>query len=182
MSRPAEFEARDKIGAAATATREAAGAVAADARDRAETALSGLKDRAGTAVGDIKDRAETAVTEVRDRVVHTAETLKDAAAERAGAARDSVADAGIRLSDSLNRAAESGDPSSLSSRALSMVAGGIAEAAKGLNGATLSSMLADGRALARRHPVACAVGAAVVGFALVRLLGGSSHEDESSEA
>ena len=182
MSRPAESEAREKIGAAVAATREAAGAVAAEARDRAESAASEVKDRAGAAAGELKDRAEAAVAHMRDSAVRSAETLRDAAVDRAAEARDSVADAGIRLSDSLNRAAESGDPASLSSRALSMVAGGIAEAAEGLNGASLSSLLADGRALARRHPVACAVGAAVVGFALVRLLGGNGREDASSEA
>jgi hypothetical protein len=128
---------KDKLQAAATATREAGAAIASD-----------LKSRAADAVG----------------------AARDAVADRAGHMADAVSDAGVRLADKVKDVADKAEGEGFPARALHLAAGGLSDAAKGLSGQSLATLLADTRAFARRNPALFVLGAAAAGFALMRLM------------
>jgi hypothetical protein len=139
-------------------------------------AESGIGGRVTTLGATVSDVAASAAEEVKDRAIAGAESLRQAAGDRAASARDATAEAGERLSGSLRKAAGSNPDGSLAARALTLAADGFAAAAERVDGATLSSVVADARALARRHPAATATLAAAAGFALVRLLKAAPEE------
>ncbi|HMO72059.1 MAG TPA: hypothetical protein PKC84_10545 [Paracoccaceae bacterium] len=119
---------------------------------------------------DLREAGGAAAAEVRDRAADAAAAVADAASERAGAARDALASAGDSAARSLRDAAARSEPESLQARALNLAATGLQEVARGLNGQSLSGLMASARDTARRNPAVCIAGAALAGFALVRFL------------
>ncbi|QYK41438.1 MAG: hypothetical protein KF887_19085 [Paracoccaceae bacterium] len=114
--------------------------------------------------------AGAAVSEAQDKAVEALHVVGDAAVKRADGAKVALSDAGDRLASGLRNAASDAAPDSLQARSLNTLAGGISDVAGGIARQDVSTLLTDARAFARRHPGACAVGAALAGFALVRLL------------
>lgn len=139
---------KDKVQAAATATKEAGAAIASDLKARATDTLGAARDRASETLG----------------------AARDAVADRAGHMADAVSDAGVRLADKVKDVADTAEAEGFPARALHLVAGGISDAAKAVSGQSLSTMLADTRAFAQRNPVIFVLGAAAAGFALMRLM------------
>lgn len=158
----------------AQALKAQAAATATEVRETAAQA----KRRVAKAAEEAKDVAleegTTLLSDVRDRAVETLGVARDAVAARADKAKAAVADAGSRLADGLRSAASDADGNSLQSRSLTMIAGGLQDVARGLNGQSLSTIVTDARDFARRNPALCVAGAAVAGFALIRLLRASN--------
>lgn len=141
------------------ATSEAARETVSAALDTAETATEVAGGKLRSLGADLSSRAS-----------ETAEHLRDAAASRIDGARGALADAGDRLADTLRRAADKPEAPELQTRTLTALSDGAAAVADTLRDRTFSEMAGDVRALARRHPAAFAAGAAVVGFAVARML------------
>jgi hypothetical protein len=151
-----------------------------------KTLKENIQDGADAAMRTASHAAETAkdtvlnlASDVKTQAVDTAAAVRDSAVERLGDARDALSESGDRLAETLRRAAEEPVAGSVQARVLSAVAGGVSSAASTLRDRSVSEMVADVRALARRNPGAFAAGAAVAGFALARFLRSSaaSHND-----
>lgn len=139
-------------------------------QDGADATLKSASD-AATAVNDtVRDIA----SDVSAKAADTGAALRDGAVDRFDEARDALTDSGDRLAETLRRAAEEPASGSVQSRVLSAVAGGVSTAANTLRDRSVSDIVADVRALARRNPGAFAAGAAVAGFALARFLRASA--------
>jgi len=123
-----------------------------------------------------KDTVRNLASDVSAQAADTAAAVRDGAVERLDDARDALSDSGDRLAETLRRAAEEPVAGSMQSRVLSAVAGGVSSAASTLRDNSVSDIVGDIRALARRNPGAFAAGAAVAGFALARFLRSSSHD------
>lgn len=126
-----------------------------------------------------KDSVRHLASDLASQAAHTAAAVRDGAVERLDEARDALSESGDRFAETLRRAAEEPVAGSVQARVLSAVAGGVASAASTLHDRSVSQMVDDMRALARRNPWAFAAGAAVAGFALARFLRASaaSHND-----
>lgn len=85
------------------------------------------------------------------------------------------------MADGLRSAASDAPDDSLRARSLNLLAGGISDMAQGLNGQNLGSMFQDARAFARRNPGICALGAAVAGFALLRMIRAEPAADAAAD-
>ncbi len=128
-----------------------------------------------------KDTVRDLAADVSSQAADTAAAVRDSAVERLDDARDALSDSGDRLAETLRRAAEEPAPGSMQARVLSAVAGGVSSAAHTLRDRSMSEMVADVRALARRNPGAFAAGAAVAGFALARFLRASATSDKNDQ-
>lgn len=140
----------------------------------ADSAMKKVSDAAGVA----KDTVLNLASDMSEKAVDTAAAVRDGAVERLDDARESLSDSGDRLAETLRRAAEEPVAGSMQSRVLSAVAGGVSSAASTLRESSVSDIVADIRALARRNPGAFAAGAAVAGFALARFLRASNRDSD----
>ena len=86
--------------------------------------------------------------------------------------------AGERLAATLQRASDDADGDALKSRMLGSVAQGLTTASDALRQKSVSDLTADVRTLARKHPGAFMVAAAVAGFAVARFVRSSSQRRE----
>lgn len=163
--------------ATAAAQRTAADAVET-ARDMAGDALAEGQSRLG---GAMRKAADTA-TDAKDAIVAGAGsalgTVRDVAVEKADAARETLSDAGERLAATLKGAAADSDDDALKSRMLSSVAQGLTTASDALRQRSVTDLTSDVRTLARKHPGAFMVAAAVAGFAMARFVRSSSQRRE----
>ena len=163
--------------ATAAAQRTAADAVET-ARDMAGDSLAEGQSRLG---GAMRKAADTA-TDAKDAIVAGAGsalgTVRDVAVEKADAARETLSDAGERLAATLKGAAADSDDDALKSRMLSSVAQGLTTASDALRQRSVTDLTSDVRTLARKHPGAFMVAAAVAGFAVARFVRSSSQRRE----
>ena len=137
---------------------------------------AGVKDKMKAAASATKEAGAAIAEDLKARAAGTFEAAKEAVADRAGGMADQVSDAGVRLADKLRDAAGSTEPDGFPARALNLMANGLSEAARGLNARSLSSIMSDTRAFARRNPTLFVLGAAVAGFALMRMVKASDTE------
>ena len=148
------------------------------ARDMAGDALAEGQSRLG---GAMRKAADTA-TDAKDAIVAGAGsalgTVRDVAVEKADAARETLSDAGERLAATLKGAAADSDDDALKSRMLSSVAQGLTTASDALRQRSVTDLTSDVRTLARKHPGAFMVAAAVAGFAMARFVRSSSQRRE----
>lgn len=131
----------------------------ADVKDKVQAAAAATREAGAAIASDLKSRAADAVGAARDAV-----------ADRAGHMADAVSDAGVRLAGKVKDVADKAEGEGFPARALHLAAGGLSEAAKGLNGQSLSALLSQTRAFAQRNPALFVLGAAAAGFALMRLM------------
>lgn len=153
---------------------DAAGEMVEDAKVSAGDALAEGQSRLG---GVIRKATDTAV-EAKEAIVSGAGsalgTVRDVAVEKADAARETLSDVGERLAATLqNASSEDGD--ALKSRVLSSVAQGLTSASDALRQRSVTDLTSDVKSLARRHPGAFMVAAAVAGFAAARFVRSSSQ-------
>jgi hypothetical protein len=138
--------------------------------DAAQQTAAAARDTAGAAAETAGSKLHEIGADLSARASDTAGQLRDAAASRIEGARGAIADAGDRLADTLRRAADNPGAPELQSRALTAMSDGASAVAGTLRERSFSEMASDVKALAQRNPAAFAAGAAVVGFALARML------------
>ncbi|RYI03975.1 MAG: hypothetical protein EON48_15535 [Acetobacteraceae bacterium] len=143
------------------------------AKDAAGDALDEGKSRLGGVIRKVTDTAADAKDAVVAGAGSALGTVRDVAVEKADAARETLSDVGERLAATLNNAS-SEDDDALKSRVLSSVAQGLTTASDALRQRSVGELTADVKDLARRHPGAFMVAAAVVGFAAARFVRSSS--------
>lgn len=146
-----------------------------DMQDGAETAMKAASRVASSATDSVREMASDISAQASDAMAAVRDTAKD----RLDEARDALSESGDRLAETLRRAADEPTSGSVQSRVLSAVAGGVSSAADTLRDRSVSDIVADVRALARRNPGAFAAGAAVAGFVLARFLQASVATDKS---
>ncbi len=129
-----------------------------------------VKEKVQAAATATKEAGAAIASDLKARAGETLGAARDAVADRAGHVADAVSDAGTRLADKIKGVADQAEGEGFSARALHLVAGGLSDAAKGLSNQSLSTLLADTRAFARRNPAIFVLGAAVAGFALMRMI------------
>lgn len=136
-------------------------------------------DEARSMLGDVVQKVKDGAEGAKDAIVSQAGSgiaaVRDAAVEKADSARETLSDVGERLSATLQRASESGDGDALKSRMLSSVAEGLNSASNVLRQRSVADLTSDMTSLAKRHPGAFIVAAAVVGFATARFVRSSSE-------
>ena len=135
-----------------------------DALAAADHAAQQAADQASQLTEDAQDvlaRAENGFAE-----------LREGAAATFANAKATLADGGDRLAHALRGAAD--QTQEASARVFDAAASGVSAATDRLRGNGLTELVDSTRDLARRNPIAFAAGAAVVGFALARLLQGSA--------
>lgn len=127
------------------------------------------------------DAVKAEAGNLRDAAVEEAKSLKDAAVSTARVtadeAKETVADEVGSFGQALRRSTDGLRGGSAQEQALSMMADGIADIADGLRDKSLSQLVSDAADLGRRHPVAFLGGAALMGFAAVRLAKASARTD-----
>lgn len=143
-------------------------------KENIQDGADAAKKTASHAADLAKDAVRNLASDVASQAADTAAAVRDSAVERLDDARDALSESGDRLAETLRRAAEEPVAGSMQARVLSAVAGGVSSAASTLRDRSVSEIVADVRALARRNPGAFAAGAAVAGFALARFLRASS--------
>lgn len=166
--------ARDAAQGLKESVKETAQDVAETVKDRVDEAGSTLRKTAGAA----KDAVKAVGEDVGARVTETAAHLRDQAGTHAAEMRDALTDTGDRLAETLRRAAASERTGEVPARVLNTAADGVAYAADGLRGTTLSDITAGIRGAAQRNPGLFAAGAALAGFALARFLMSSRSDRE----
>jgi hypothetical protein len=142
-----------------------------------------MNARHKTTAKDTKDgavrKATDAAQDAKDAIISGAGSalgaVRDVAVEKADAARESLSDAGERLAATLNGASSDSDADALKSRVLSSVAQGLTTASDALRQRSVTELAADVKTLARRHPGAFMMAAAVAGFAAARFVRSSSQ-------
>ncbi len=144
--------------------------------EKSEQTPKRTRSTAKRAAATMKEMATDVGNTVKETVVANAgdafEGVRDTATEQAEAARDGLVNAGERLAEKLHDQADASQ--GLSSTVLSGVADGIETVTDGLRGRTFGDLMADVMDFARRNPATFALGAAVAGFALARMLPGRS--------
>ena len=135
-------------------------------------------DAASEAGRDLKDAATAKLYETRDAAIHEAES-------RATAAKDGAADEISSIGDALRRASGDLRDGSPQERTFAGIADALAEVSDGIRGKDLSDMVGDVGHFARRNPLAFLGGAALLGFAAVRMARatqrGSGYSGASSQ-
>ena len=148
-----------------------------EVKSKLDDAKHAAQDVSKAAVDLARETASTVKDEAKTLVEKTAKQVQDVAAERIDTARESVADAGSRLAETLQDNAK--DAYGIGAQALSGAADGLTSAAKALRSQSLEDLIGRTKDLAKRHPGAFAVGAAVAGFAVARFLRSSSRALEA---
>lgn len=157
---------------------ETARDMAADARDMAGDALAEGQSRLGGVIRKATDTASDAKDAIMAGAGSALGTVRDVAVEKADAARETLSDAGERLAATLKGASADSDDDALKSRMLSSVAQGLTTASDALRQRSVTDLTSDVRTLARKHPGAFMVAAAVAGFAVARFVRSSSQRRE----
>ena len=158
---------------------ETARDMAADAGDMAGDALAEGQSRLGGVIRKATDTASDAKDAIMAGAGSALGTVRDVAVEKADAARETLSDAGERLAATLKGAAADSDDDALKSRMLSSVAQGLTTASDALRQRSVTDLTSDVRTLARKHPGAFMVAAAVAGFAMARFVRSSSQRRET---
>lgn len=148
-------------------------------KENIEDSAEAAPKRAAHAADVAKDTVRTLASEVSSKAGETVSAVRDSAVNHLDDARDALSESGDRFAETLRRAAEEPAAGSMQARVLSAVAGGVSSAASTLHSRSVSEMVADVRALARRNPGAFAAGAAVAGFALARFLRASNGANKN---
>lgn len=138
--------------------------------DTADAQAAAVKHKVQAAATATKEAGAAIASDLKARASETVSAARDAVADRAGQMADAVSDAGSRLADKIKDVADTTGAEGFPARALNLVAGGLSDAAKAVNGQSLSTLLSDTRAFAQRNPLIFALGAAAAGYALMRLM------------
>ncbi len=117
--------------------------------------------------GEAARRTAGSAAEVASEAVGSVRT---AVADRVDSARDALSETGDRLAETLRRAAEHADVNALKDGVAAAVSTGVAATATALRERSVTELVDDIHAAARRHPGLFMAGAALAGFALARLL------------
>ena len=148
-----------------------------------------IEHSASDTAKDVKKAGQEALAAVKSGVSEAASEAKKAARDEvettAEAGKDMVADQGQRLASELRDAAESRGEDSFQGRLLDTVASGVSDISERLRGRSLSSILEQTEAFARRNPGAFVAGAAIAGFALARFArasDGPRHDSDTTTA
>lgn len=149
--------------------------MAGDAKDMAEDALAEGQSRLGGVIRKAQDTALDAKDAIVAGAGSTLATVRDVAVEKADSARETLSDVGERLANTLKSASADSDEDALKSRVLSSVAQGLTTATDALRQKSVVDLTSDVKSLARRHPGAFMVAAAVAGFAAARFVRSSSQ-------
>lgn len=172
----------DKAGEAMTSAKDRIGAAGETIRDAAQTAedkASEMVQEGKSRVGEVLRKAQDTAIDAKDAIVtgagQTLGVVKDVAVEKADAARETLSDVGERLAATLQRVSAESDEDALKSRMLSSVANGLTSASDVLRSRSVTDLTSDVKTLARKHPGAFMVAAAVAGFAAARFVRSSSH-------
>lgn len=146
-----------------------------------------IKQTARGTAKDVRKAGQEALAAVKSGVSEAASEAKKTAREEvettAEAGKDMVADQGQRLARNLRGAAGSRGADSFQGRLLDTVASGVSDVSEGLRGRSLSSIVEQTEAFARRNPGAFVAGAAIAGFALARFARASElprHEGDAT--
>lgn len=148
------------------------------AKDAAAEVLAEGQSRLSGAVRKATDTAQDAKDAIMAGAGSALGAVRDVAVDKADAARDSLSDAGERLAATLNGAAADSDDDALKSRMLSSVAQGLTTASDALRQRSVTELTSDVKALARQHPGAFMLAAAVAGFAAARFMRSSGVRRE----
>ena len=165
-----------------SAAKRTASDMADEARDMADDAKDAVSDAVAegqSRLGGMIRKAGDTAADAKDAIVAGAGsalgTVRDVAVEKADAARETLSDVGERLAETLKTASDDGEADALKSRVLSSVAQGLTSASDVLRQKSVTDLTADVKTLARKHPGAFMVAAAVAGFAAARFVRSSSH-------
>lgn len=129
-------------------------------------------DMAASALDTAAEAGRTVTHKIAAEAADTFDAVREAATDRAGAVRDTLADAADRFADRLET--EGDRAAGLSARVLDGLANGVTTVSDSLRGRSLGDLLADAQGYARRNPGTFALGAAVAGFAIARMIGSSA--------
>ena len=173
---------KDTEKSVATAAKQTAVDIARDLAGNAKVApTEALSEGQSRMSGAIRKASDTA-QDAKDAIVAGAGSalgaVRDVAVEKADAARETLSDAGERLTATLNSASADSDADAVESRMLSSVAQGLTTASDALRQRSVTDLASDVKSLARRHPGAFMVAAAVAGFAAARFLRSSGQHRE----
>lgn len=122
---------------------------------------------------DLRDAAVAEAKSVKDKAVGTARAKAEGAKDGVAAQVDSIGNALRGASDELRHG-------SAQEQVLSMMADGVADFADGIRGKSVTDMIDGAANFGRRHPGAFLGGAALLGFAAVRMAKASAP-DQSDE-
>ncbi|PPB81179.1 hypothetical protein LV82_01221 [Albidovulum inexpectatum] len=131
----------------------------------------------------VASEAAKAREAVKDKAQQAAEMARTKAREVADTARDTAADRVETAAEAAEAASERLPAGSLEERAMERVASSIRDAAQAISQTRLDAVLGDVERIARRNPVAFAATAAVLGFAVARMVKASerrAHDPDHS--
>ncbi|MCU0826839.1 MAG: hypothetical protein MUE52_05395 [Tabrizicola sp.] len=148
---------------------------AAEAGDKVHALAAESRSRVTDALRVAKDTAQDAQSAIVAGTASTLATVRDAAIEKADAARESLSDVGDRIAETLQRSSRDGSDDALKSRVMTTVAQGLTKASSTLRQRSVADLTDDVKTLAKRHPGAFMVAAAVAGFAAARFVRASSR-------
>ncbi len=133
----------------------------------------------------VKSAAQSIRDDAEEKVRNIGKTVADEAHARADSAKQDVADEISSVSSALRRAQDELRDGSPQERTFGAMAGAMADLADTVRGKDLGELAGDLSAFARRNPVAFLGGAALLGFAGVRMAKASARArsaDDRSEA
>lgn len=139
-----------------------------------DTSKDKVKSKAKDTARAVKDRAESAVDEAKSTAKSTVDEARDRAEGIGRDARNTVADSVDHTAENLSDAAGNMTEGSPQADATARVASAVSGTADHIRNTDLTSLRDDITQMARRHPVAFAGAAALLGFAAGRFLKASS--------
>jgi hypothetical protein len=148
-----------------------------DLKHKLTDSAEAAKEAASSALHTAAEAGRSASDEIASQAAETLETARDFATGRAEALRDTLADAADHIATRLD--SEKDRLTGLSERVLGGLSEGVTSVSDSLRGRSLGDLLADAQGYARRNPGTFALGAAVAGFALARVIGSSSARHQA---
>ncbi|MCI2394024.1 hypothetical protein [Aliiroseovarius sediminis] len=131
---------------------------------------SSKKEQAAKKIDEAVDETTSALKSSVESVKSGAEDIASSARETAEATADTVSESASRASDTLRGAAQSLRDGSLQERTFGQLAASLADASDAVRDKDLGQLSRDVSDLARRNPLLFAGGAALVGFAVARMM------------
>lgn len=133
-----------------------------------------MKKHTEAAADDLVQSARQTATEAGETARSAIDSIASAARGTIERARESVAEGSDAVAARLRALAEEDLSDTLPGRAMKGAATQLSRASDELRNADFAGMLQSSRAFARRNPEIVAVGFALAGFALLRLVRGAS--------
>ena len=153
-------------------------------KDKISATADQARDTAASALDTALGAGRAARDEVAALATETFKGVRDVASGRAEGAREAVADMGDRLARSLEDQAPG--TGGLQDRLMNGVASGLGDVSDGLRNRSVRELYEGVQDYAKQNPGTVALGAAVAGFALARMLRSStlalSAQERAAEA